>query len=73
MLSGQDLAFVLYGVQLGQSLLLNVVIEGLCVSLELGETILGVERAVDRPEFPNRVRCQLIPFTIMQLGNALIV
>jgi len=53
MLSGQDLAFVLYGVQLRQSLLLNVVIEGLCVSLELGETLLGVEGTVNRAKLPN--------------------
>lgn len=73
MLSGQDLAFVLYGVQLRQSLLLNVVIEGLCVSLELGETLLGVEGTVNRAKLPNRVRCQLVPFAIMELGDALIV
>ena len=73
MLSGQDLAFVLYGVQLGQSLLLNVVIEGLCVSLELGETLLSVEGTVNSAKLPNRVRCQLVPFTIMELGDALIV
>jgi len=72
-LSGQNLAFVLYGVQFGQSLLLNVVIEGICVFLELGETFLGVEGTVYSAKLPSRVRCQLVPFTIMELGDALIV